>query len=51
MTKYPFTDVVVVIIAASRMMSGCVERGRETATVITTVMSDWSVGTTTATIR
>ena len=50
-TKYPFTGVVVVIIAASRMMSGCVGRGRETATVITTVTLAWSAGTTTATIR
>ena len=51
MKKYQFTGVVVVIIAASRMMSGCVERGRETATVITTVTLAWSVGTITATIR
>ena len=42
---------MVVIIAALKMMSGCVERGRETATVITIVTLAWSVGTTTATIR
>ena len=51
MTKYPMTDAVVVTIAASKMMSGCAGRVRETATLIMTAARGWSVETTTVTPR
>ena len=49
--KYPTTDAAVASIAASRTVSGCAGREKETATVIWTVTLDWSVETTTATTR
>ncbi len=49
MKKYSLTDAVEVTIAASKMLSGCAGRARETATLIMTAARGWSVETTTVT--